>query len=351
MVLALLFMVVFLILASALFKQTTNFLRFSTNSTLNEQANNMAEAGIEHAIWQLNATAGSFDPQPPNDVFAVGTNGKFKISVTTKNSTTKTIKATGYIPDEITPKTKRTIQVDAVLDNSTAIAFGYAIQTGGNFMIDGTSSLEGSVAANNNIGLLGSAPQPCPPNPCMISGDAYAGGMISSQITAGSKHAYSGTHLLPEPTGGYDTAITTWQADAANVSKGGGTTTGNQTISANTTIGPRKYTGNVTISGSAVVKVKGPVYIQGILTVSNTATMQVDESSGTDGAVVIVSGAGTSTFGAQVHLLPNPNSNNSHLLFFYTSTYPPVSPFSAEMPMQYFTPEAWVHTPVPALLT
>src|SRR3990167_6759005 len=75
MIIAIIFLAVILILSAALFTSVAGFLRFGSNSILREQATHLAEAGVDYAIWQLNETAGSFNPQPPNDEFALGTTG------------------------------------------------------------------------------------------------------------------------------------------------------------------------------------------------------------------------------------------------------------------------------------
>src|SRR3990170_7829049 len=60
MIIAIIFLAVVLVISAALFTSVAGFLRFGSNSILREQATNLAEAGIDRAIWKLNETAGSY---------------------------------------------------------------------------------------------------------------------------------------------------------------------------------------------------------------------------------------------------------------------------------------------------
>jgi hypothetical protein len=85
---------------------TSGSLRLSQNSkfTLTQlQALNLAEAGVDKALASLNTTAGSYTGQSET---ALGP-GSFEVTVTSPNTTTKTITSTGYIPNKTNYKTKK----------------------------------------------------------------------------------------------------------------------------------------------------------------------------------------------------------------------------------------------------
>ena len=104
LVLALIFLAVILVLSASLIAQVAGFLRFGSNSILREQATNLAEAGIDYTIWQLNKTAGAYDG--PETDKPIGTTGTFSTTIQEKTSSLKTITSTGYIPNATTPRAK-----------------------------------------------------------------------------------------------------------------------------------------------------------------------------------------------------------------------------------------------------
>ncbi len=131
-----------------------------------KQTLNLAEAGIEHAIRQLNANTnytGEADT-------ALGS-GTFTVTVTGSGSS-RTVEATGYVPNSTNPITTRTIKAEASLDSDN-VEFFYGIQVdGGGISMTNSSSVIGNVYSNGNI--LGS-------NGASITGDAtVAGGLADN---------------------------------------------------------------------------------------------------------------------------------------------------------------------------
>src|SRR3989344_3905783 len=148
MIITIVFLAVVLILAASLFSRVAGFLSFNSRSIMGEQAHELAEAGVDHALWQLNETAGSFTGQ---DDVAVGTTGTFTTEVENKSPSIKTITSTGYVPASSGSRAKRTIKVDAVVD-STTISFRYAVQVGtGGVEMENSATINGSVYSNGNI--------------------------------------------------------------------------------------------------------------------------------------------------------------------------------------------------------
>src|SRR3990167_5536964 len=60
MIIALVFLAVVLIIASSLFSRVADFIRFGSNSVQNEQAIELADAGIDYATQRLNDLAGAY---------------------------------------------------------------------------------------------------------------------------------------------------------------------------------------------------------------------------------------------------------------------------------------------------
>ncbi|GEM_PF-2697928 len=316
MVLALVFLVVLMVFTGALFSQTTNFLRFSARSTTDEQAINLAEAGIDTAIWNINLSPSTYSGET-NTQLGPGT---FTITVTPKTSTSKTISATGYVPNAAAPRSKRSVKIDVFFDNNTPIPLNYAIQTGNAVQMGAGSTINGSVYSNGPINAS---------SPATITGEAWSASNISSYITVGipPKHEFQAPLALPQPIPNYASAINAWKDLSCNASPthvcdpSYVTSCSPCTINTSQTIGPRKYSGDLTITGSStVVIVNGPIWVSGKLTVSNGAEMKPDNSLGTSGVSVILGQeglqTGTSTFSISTKLQPNNSNPPGYLGFF-----------------------------------
>ena len=133
-------------------------MRFGSNPILREQASNLAEAGVDYAIWKLNETGGSYTGESN---IAVGTTGVFTVQIQEKsppNPQLKTIIATGFVPDSTNPRAKRTIKLDTSID-STTIEFRYAVQVGdGGVDLENSSRINGTVYTNGSGTGFGSFP-------------------------------------------------------------------------------------------------------------------------------------------------------------------------------------------------
>src|SRR3989344_1803904 len=97
MIIALVFLAVVMIIASSLFTRVADFIRFGSNSVQNEQAIELADAGIDYATQRLNDLAGAYP-----DASGAGTDsqtlstGQVLIQIENKAQNLKTITATGY---------------------------------------------------------------------------------------------------------------------------------------------------------------------------------------------------------------------------------------------------------------
>lgn len=148
-ILVLTLVVVGLVLINSVFVISNSLLSFENSGySLNKiKALNLAEAAVDKALVSLNATAGAYVGET-NTAFG---GGVFDINITTINNT-KTIQATGYIPNKTNPKSKKIIIINAGKGNG--VAFNYGLQVGeGGLVMQNNSEVEngGSVYSNGNV--------------------------------------------------------------------------------------------------------------------------------------------------------------------------------------------------------
>lgn len=138
------------------------FSQSSRYSTEEIQAVNLAEAGVDKAISSLNTLGGEYTG---DEEITLG-NGSFSVTVTSPDAATKIIKSTGYIPNKVKPKVKRTIEITAAV--GVGASFVYGIQVGeGGLELGNSNQVLGSIYSNGNI-TAGSNNE--------ITGDAFVAG-------------------------------------------------------------------------------------------------------------------------------------------------------------------------------
>ena len=315
MLLIILLITVILIFTAAFFGRLTNYIHFGATTVAKEQAVSAAEAGIDYALWQLNQTAGSFNPSPTPT--PLGTTGKFTVAITTKSAILKSITSTGCVPDCDKPRAKRTIKVDAVVDTEI-IAFNYAIQTGsgGINSMTGGSTVNGNVWAGYKNGpvvdIVGSGNS-------VINGEAYATGTISPapglsvNPEPGNRHPNQDPATAPDlPTFNYQD----WRTAAGTTACWGTDTISGQVIS----LGPCKQTGNLTITSGSIVNVTGPIWVTGNLTISGTGTkLKLDDAFGSNETIVLVD-PGTITINGNAEVIKNGTSPGGYILLATANT-------------------------------
>jgi len=143
---------------------------------------NIAEAGIQKAIWCFNQTegsncggtyGGSYSGEPD---ISFG-QGVLDINITPFDVTTKQIEAIGYFPDKTKTLSKTTIKTRVATDTDM-VSFSYGAQVAeGGLQMDNNAKILGSVYANGNIdGSAGAE----------ITGDVYVAG--GTALTADQEH-------------------------------------------------------------------------------------------------------------------------------------------------------------------
>lgn len=154
-----------LISTLAIISGSLTYFQSSRNSLEAVQATNLAEAGIDQAVASLNANP-SFNPTPDNETLLGA--GSYSIKITSKDAGTKLIESTGYIPNKVNPKIRRTVKLQ--ISKGVGVAFNYGAQVGdGGLEMENSATVNGSVYSNGNIVMQNSA---------KITGDAYVAGGI-----------------------------------------------------------------------------------------------------------------------------------------------------------------------------
>lgn len=132
-----------------------------------KQARNLAEAGIDRAIRQLNVSHNY-----TGETLALGS-GEFVVVVSGTGSTRK-IESSGYIPNSANPRSKIKIITDAQISSAFA-EFFYGIQVdGGGLHMNNNSVVNGNVYSNGSI---------TGDNGSRITGDAIVAGGLTSNPT------------------------------------------------------------------------------------------------------------------------------------------------------------------------
>lgn len=340
-IISLIFMGVILLLTAALLGFVYQNVSATRRALWKEQAVQLADAGIDKAVWQLNLTAGAYTGESGT---VLGT-GEFDVTVTTLTATSKEISAIGYVPNKANPKVTREVKVEVSINTTTA-SFFYGVQVGnGGLVMNNNSRIVGNVYSNGTIdGAQG----------VVITGDAYSalaagrifdrltingnahahqidsssgkvtiggnayGNVFSDIIVTGNVFAYSiskctitgnasyttissctigGSRTTPypgepdppaEPFPITAAQINDWKTTAA----AGGTITGNYTLTnfAQASLGPKKITGNLLLDNGAVLTLTGPIWVVGNITISNNAVVALDPLYVNNSEVMIADG-------------------------------------------------------------
>lgn len=280
LVIALVVSSVFLILSGAFITFTSREYLNSSLSSRRSQALNIAEAGVEKAIKELN-----------NNPNYTGTNGstialfggEFEVAVSGTGQT-RTITATGYVPAKSNYKAKKTVKTNIYVDTQL-LSFRYAIQSDtGGVEMKSNSTINGNVYSNGNISGTSNS---------RIIGDAYATGTISSPNPSVSGTKVAGAPVIPLPVIDLDY----WKSEAVK----GGTYEGNYTVSGTAKLGPIKINGNLTINSNSTLTLEGPIYVTGNFTMNSNTNLYLNESFGSNGTILVLDGKFNIASNAAMH--------------------------------------------------
>lgn len=314
---AILFLAIFLAVASSILGYTTLNLSAVRQSYGQDQALYLAQAGIDKAISQLNQSS-SYSGESDT---ALG-NGVFSVSVTAIDSSNKKITATGYVPDSANPAFKKTVSATVAI-SASSVSFHYGIQAGnGGFTMSNSSNIVGNVfsggpvVGNNSNFVYGDVISADSTglvygihatgtvfsdtignisSPTTIDKDAYY--MVKTNTTvAGTSHPNSPDQSqVPLPIS--DAQINEWETEAA----AGGTIgscdgSGNYVINSSMSLGPIKIACNLVVkSSSGVLTITGPIWVTGNITTQTGPTLRMDPALGSQNVAIIADNPANST--------------------------------------------------------
>lgn len=342
LIISVIFFTVILVLVAALMQFVTQNTRAGRIALAQEQALQLADAGIDKALFRLNATAGTYT----GETGTVLGSGTFDVNVAASGNE-REITVTAYIPTSAAPLVTKQVKVRAIID-ATTVVFNYGVQIGdGGLQMDNNSRVIGNAYSNGNIvGASGTvitgsaivAGATGKIDSVSVNGNATAhfleditvggdsnsasllratvgGNAVSDSIsncTIGGAAAYDtkvsctigGAQTTPNPTVFTDPSslplpisaaqISDWEAEAA----AGGIISGGYTLSNGgaASLGPKKIEGNLTLDNNAVLTVTGTLWVTGQIDLSNGAIIKLDPSYGSLSGVVMA-GIGDSSSG------------------------------------------------------
>jgi len=299
----------FLILSFSLILSGNIFQNNRSNLTIysSENASQLAEAGIDKAIWCLNQTTNNGCGDNYGSSYAGETDvplgdGKFS-TVVTGAGNTRTIISTGTSQD----KTVRKIKVTADSSPSeSGGSFSYALQVGaGGVTMENSSTVNGSIFSNSNVvctsntssivtgdvSVSGSANKI---EKCKINYDASAHNLVDVNVgrnayytVIDSKTTVAGTKFPnspdPAPTAPPSFDLATWEAYALT----GDTIEGDYEPASGSSLGPKKIHGNLLIGNRVNLTITGPIWVTGNITIDQSAILTLDPNFGENGTLII----------------------------------------------------------------
>ena len=160
---------------------------------------------------------------------------------------------------------------------------------------------------------------------CGIGGDAYYKSSFSCTMTGGGTQYPNSDSAVPATMPISDAQIRAWEAAATSA----GVHAGDVTIAKSTTVtlGPGQaygeIDGNLTVNGT--LKLTGPVWVKGNISGGVGSTIQVDSSTGNNGAELIADVPGSEATLGTVNLLNNMNlagngNTGSNLMILSTNS-------------------------------
>lgn len=308
LVLTLVFLGIFFTVATAYLSFITSSARAARASIASAQALSLAEAAIDKAVYELNQST-SYSGESN---ITLG-DGVFTISVSSVDSSTKLITASATVPNSTNPVATKTVKAKVAI-SSALISFHYGIQSGnGGFSLSNSASITGNVFSSG----------PVTGNGNYIYGDvvsAGANGLVYGVHATSSVYAHTigttGTATIVDKDAHYvtktnttvagtsypnspdqatadlpisDAQISEWESQAA----AGGTISscdgnGNYTVSSNVSLGPIKITCNLVVkSSSATLKVTGPIWVTGNITMQTGPMIRIDPALGSQNVAII----------------------------------------------------------------
>lgn len=287
----------------------------------NMVALDLAEAGINKAVWELNQGTG-YAGETNNTSLG---NGAFDIEITSVGAGVNQILATGYTPTKAHYKAKRKIRVKLTDRKATSkSAFFYGVQLGSlgafienNAYIEGNvysggsvkglngAYVKGSVFVYNSPGSNGTIDNINIMNPANTNSpyiyNAWAHNIFNTKIYGNATYACDSTSCfnnntvkgtkLPNSSDPETILDSDWPIQDADINSWkeqanyGTTITGDYS---GTRLGPAVVNGNMSVN--SVTTLTGLVYVKGDLVINGGATLKLDSSYGPNSGLIVVDG-------------------------------------------------------------
>lgn len=137
---------IIMLVTTAFFGYFGSSVRAERYALAQAQAQALAEAGVDEAVYRLNQDA-SYTGESGT---ALG-NGVFSVSVVSVNGTTKTVTATASVPNATAPTATKVVRANVAINAST-VSFRYGVQTGeGGAHLNNNSKINGNLFSNGNV--------------------------------------------------------------------------------------------------------------------------------------------------------------------------------------------------------
>jgi len=273
-----------------------NRIEIARNIGLSEQAYLTAESGIEDALLRFldpaKTEAGAFPY-----ILTVGTSSASIDKNTVVNTTTFSV-----VGDASNRDRSLDTQIAPV---STGSSFSYAAQIGDDGLeMHSEATVNGNVYSNGNITGTGSD--------TIINGDATAVGTVSSPDPTVTGITTESASSLPMPA--FDEQG--WKNEA-NINND--PINNDVTYSSGTNnLGPRKIDGNLSLDNEARLVVQGPIHVTGNLNMNSDSILELDDSFGSNGTVIVVDG--DITFNSKSKVEATSANPKGYILFVSMST-------------------------------
>jgi hypothetical protein len=310
-------------------------------------ASSVAEAGIDKAVFCLNATSGTKCSGTFGSNFAGETDisldaGKFT-TVVSGSGPVRTVTVTGTTAAGKSQVITAEITTVPPTDNSS---FSYALQSGdGGAHLENNSSIQGTLYTGGDVD--------CTSDKAVVSGDIYSskvGGKIDKCKTMYHAHA-------DQILNSYVTKNAFYRTDPADIAgttvkgtkypgstrpvardlpsmnlefwhesaEAGGVLYGNQTPADNSHLGPVKIVGNLILDQNVDLIIDGPVWVVGNITTYNNSSLTLNSNFGVYSTVILADDPADRATKGKVTIVNNTSifgSGNpkSHILIATTNT-------------------------------
>lgn len=302
-----------------------------------------AEAGVQKAVFCLNATSGTNCGGTSGTSYAGESNvavgeGTFT-TVITGSGSSRTITSTGTTPSG----SSVTVVVDATtVPPNDDMDFGYALQSGeGGAHLENNASIEGTLYSNGDVdcqttsagtnGDIYVAKVGGSIDRCTVGYNAYADSILRSDVTG---DAHYDSDVTDTTIGGasYPGSATPTSESLPNIdldfwhdsAESGGVIFGDYHPTDGETLGPVKIVGDLVMDNNVDIWLGGPVWVVGDITTGNNSTFNLDSSWGENSTTVLADDPGNETVKGRIVISNNTGitgsgDSKSHILF--VSTY------------------------------